>query len=166
MTVKAQGPKRRDVAGYEAAHRRVFKDRGPAERRTCWRCGSAQAAEWAYDHADPDELEGFVRDRGPFAYSLKPHHYLPMCKPCHWAFDQQEHKCPIPLPSQRAHESTASSRPQPDRATGSSLKTEPSTDSETPAISAVSWYRQTLSSNDHDHPEHGWMYDPNGWELV
>ncbi|HKZ18471.1 MAG TPA: hypothetical protein VJQ57_00015, partial [Acidimicrobiia bacterium] len=57
-------------------------------------------------------------------------------------------------------------RLQPDRATGSSSKTEPSTHSETPRISAVSSYQQTLSSNDHDHPEHGWMYDPNGWELV
>lgn len=57
-------------------------------------------------------------------------------------------------------------RHQPDRGTGSSSKTEPSTPSETRSTPAVSWYQQTLSTNDHEHPEHGWMMDANGWEIV
>ena len=73
--------------------------------------------------------------------------------------------CLIRLPYQPTNGYSRSYRHQPDRATGWSSNPEPSTRSATPAISAVSSYRQTSSSNDHDRPEHGWPADPNGWEL-
>lgn len=74
--------------------------------------------------------------------------------------------CPIRLSYPPPNGSSLSFQRRPARATGSSLRTEPSSHSETPAISAVSSYRRTCSPNDHDRPEHGWTYDPNGWEPV
>lgn len=69
---------------YVTAHYRVRRDRGPAPEQTC-ACG-APAAEWAYDHNDPDELIG--EDHGKAVpYSLDVAHYLPMCVPCHRQFD-------------------------------------------------------------------------------
>ena len=58
------------------------RDQGPASTHTCVDC-AAPAAQWSYDHADPDEMytpEGY-------AYSLKGDHYHPRCVPCHKAFD-------------------------------------------------------------------------------
>ena len=40
------------------------------------------AAQWAYDGTDPDELT----EKG-LAYSLDVMRYVPMCVPCHTAFD-------------------------------------------------------------------------------
>jgi hypothetical protein len=40
------------------------------------------AAEWAYDHRDPGEMDS---TKGP--YSLDHRRYQPMCKPCHRQFD-------------------------------------------------------------------------------
>jgi hypothetical protein len=69
------------TVSYRSVHRRVETSRGEASQYTC-PCGS-QAAEWAYDHLDPDEKisKDLVR------YSLDPDHYLPMCIPCHKAMD-------------------------------------------------------------------------------
>jgi hypothetical protein len=72
-----------DDVGYIAVHdrmRRRFR-LGSATNHTCTVCGG-QAAHWAYDHADPNEK---TSDLGP--YSTDPAHYIPMCVPCHKAYD-------------------------------------------------------------------------------
>jgi hypothetical protein len=67
--------------GYGAAHDRVRRARGLASTYPCSNC-RAPAKHWAYDHGDPNEL---VSPLGP--YSAQVQHYLPMCVPCHKAFD-------------------------------------------------------------------------------
>lgn len=69
---------------YFGAHNRTKRVRGPASDHQCG-CG-ATAREWAYDHADPDELTNELGH----AYSADPSHYLPMCNPCHQAFDRRK----------------------------------------------------------------------------
>lgn len=75
-----------DIASYVGAHQRVYAKRGPASEHACSYC-PAQAAEWAYDHLDPDEKMGKTAGR-PAVFSIDPDHYLPMCKPCHTRFDR------------------------------------------------------------------------------
>jgi hypothetical protein len=75
---------------YFGAHCRVKGRRGSASRYEC-ECGAA-AQQWAYDHADPNELtEAVVDQRGQqrlVKYSASIDHYIPMCKPCHVQFDK------------------------------------------------------------------------------
>ena len=69
---------------YDGAHRRVYRAKGKASSYTC-RCGK-QAAEWAYDHGDPDEWtaeRAFMGRVLTVAYSGDPSHYVPMCRRCH-----------------------------------------------------------------------------------
>jgi hypothetical protein len=63
--------------GYNAAHDRVRRDRGPAHDYRCVGCGRP-ARHWAYDHGDPDELASAL---GP--YSLDLDRYRPLCVGCH-----------------------------------------------------------------------------------
>lgn len=70
-----------NAPNYQGAHKRVWRAFGKASEFTCVECG-APAAEWAYDHEDPDELVW----RG-LPYSASIYHYVPMCKPCHTRFD-------------------------------------------------------------------------------
>lgn len=78
---------RREVPSYQAMHKRIAKDRGPAREYDCVDCGGA-AAHWSYDHADLNELVGPVgRERFDAAYSLDPEHYVPRCVPCHKTHD-------------------------------------------------------------------------------
>lgn len=80
-----------DLASYVGAHNRVRTKRGPAAGYPCSHCPS-QAAEWAYDHADPNEKLGPVKSRGrdlALPYSEDPAHYMPLCKPCHTRFDRR-----------------------------------------------------------------------------
>lgn len=88
-STKLPGPQslfwRGDNIGYHTAHRRVDRVKGPAASHACVDC-SGPAAQWSYDHCDPDELVGSGRDR--YAYSLKPEHYLARCAACHFAFDE------------------------------------------------------------------------------
>lgn len=85
------GHSRLEAPTYISAHIRVTRDRGRASDYNC-RCG-VPAEDWAYDHADPNELSeydgrGAGRTR---VYSADSWHYLPMCRACHRAFDR-EHK--------------------------------------------------------------------------
>lgn len=76
---------RGEAAEYTAIHYRIVAQRGRPSDHQCVRCG-ARAAEWAYDHADPNEKRNRVgRDDGP--YSLDPAHYMPMCVRCHRRLD-------------------------------------------------------------------------------
>jgi hypothetical protein len=68
--------------GYGAAHMRVRELRGAATAHPCQRCGGV-AAQWAYDHSDPEQREDLAH--GP--YSLDPERYDPLCVPCHKRFD-------------------------------------------------------------------------------
>ena len=72
------------ITGYNRAHWQVRKLRGPASEHRCRFCRDV-AAEWAYDHADPDELvvdcPGLREHNYP--YSLKVEHYVPACRSCH-----------------------------------------------------------------------------------
>lgn len=68
---------------YRTAHKRIRTKRGPAADYSCVTCGG-EAAEWAYDHRDPDERIDSARG---LAYSDNPDHYQPMCRKCHAAFD-------------------------------------------------------------------------------
>lgn len=72
------------VPGYRVAHARVQAARGPASAYVC-ECGS-QAADWAYQCTDPDELIDIVNGT-PLRYSLDSDQYLPMCRPCHRRYD-------------------------------------------------------------------------------
>lgn len=84
-----KGAPRKGVVGYTGAHQRVRAARGAASEHAC-ACG-AVAEEWAYDHADPDEVtEVATRARmtgKTLAYSLDPNHYAAMCHGCHVRFD-------------------------------------------------------------------------------
>ena len=73
-----------DAITYKGAHHRVRLRRGSASQYACT-CGRP-AMDWAYDHADPDELLGDYYGR-PRRYSADPDHYLPMCRSCHRKFD-------------------------------------------------------------------------------
>lgn len=74
----------REIVGVTAAHHRIKQLYGKATEHICARCGG-DAAEWAYDHLDQDEL---VDARSGHPYSLKPDHYMPLCKSCHRWFDR------------------------------------------------------------------------------
>lgn len=75
---------------YPAAHKRVKKLYGLASGHRCRHCGRP-AVDWAYDHADQNEL---TDERG-YPYSVDPDRYMPLCEPCHKRFDHQyEGHCP------------------------------------------------------------------------
>lgn len=88
-----------DTVSYRGAHDRIKAAKGPASAHACVDCG-VQAAEWAYDHADPDELVGASGGgRGrKAAYSTKPEHYRPLCRRCHRRADQRKERCPAGHP--------------------------------------------------------------------
>ena len=71
-----------DGTGYTSAHMRIYAARGRAAEYDCLHC-EGTAAEWAYDHTDPDER---VSKTGQ-EYSLDPSHYFPLCRSCHRKFD-------------------------------------------------------------------------------
>jgi hypothetical protein len=73
-----------DCPSYNGMHRRIRAWRGKASDQTCIECGE-QASDWAYDHADPDEV---ISPSGQ-VYSTNVMHYVPMCRPHHHAFDRR-----------------------------------------------------------------------------
>lgn len=80
--------------GYDAAHSRVVAIYGSAKNHACNLC-DGPAAEWAYDHDDPDEYSGPMLDarRGSsrvMRWSGKPQHYMPLCHPCHVKYDRKK----------------------------------------------------------------------------
>lgn len=79
-----------DEIGYGTAHERVRATRGSARDQVCVDCGSP-AAEWSYDHNDPNEKIVF-RGRYQVAYSVDPTHYQPRCLSCHRSSDRSREK--------------------------------------------------------------------------
>ncbi len=63
---------------YAQAHKFVKSLRGFAYEHQCVENCGRQAEHWAYDHLDPEEVEGI---EGP--WSKDPSHYDPMCRKCH-----------------------------------------------------------------------------------
>lgn len=63
---------------YNTMHVRLKCQLGPASRHSCSGC-PAQAAEWAYDGADPNEL---IDAHNGFKYSVDVGRYRPLCKRC------------------------------------------------------------------------------------
>lgn len=76
-------PPKHGITGYDGAHKRVARLRGPARERLCVDCG-ANATAWSYDGRDPEQLRDL--ERGSL-YSLKAEHYEPRCTSCHRKFD-------------------------------------------------------------------------------
>jgi hypothetical protein len=93
---------RRAEVGYKDAHTRVRTVRGKASQYACVDCSGA-AAEWSYNHTDPDERVQRLRDTRSraggwvreLAYSLDPAFYDPRCRPCHIRHDQGRHALPV-----------------------------------------------------------------------
>jgi hypothetical protein len=76
-------PRNSGIPTYAAIHARINVLLGPALLYRCVKC-AARASEWAYDGTDSDEIEGLDScGYGPFAYSLDPEFYYPMCRKCH-----------------------------------------------------------------------------------
>lgn len=71
-------------ATYGAVHQRLRYQRGAASRHPCLAGCGDRAAHWAYDNADPGEL---ACPKLGCRYSTALTHYVPMCVPCHKAFD-------------------------------------------------------------------------------
>lgn len=84
-TSKSDVPDRR--LDYQSAHHRLRAERGRASDHPCSEC-TKQADEWAYDHEDPNEVEGHTRRGRVAVYSEDPHHYRPMCRSCHSLHDR------------------------------------------------------------------------------
>jgi hypothetical protein len=79
--------------GYATAHDRVREARGPAADWLCAHCGG-RAAQWAYDHQDPNVLVGRNGGGSPRSYSTDPAHYIPLCIPCHRKLDKSMRPAP------------------------------------------------------------------------
>lgn len=72
---------------YSGAHSRVHRAWGRASNFKCVKCGK-QAAEWAYDHLDPDEIKQDHGFHAGYYFSQKIEHYHPMCLSCHYYLDR------------------------------------------------------------------------------
>lgn len=72
---------------YRAVHSRLRREHGPASGYQCARCPDSPAKDWAYDHADADELTTDWYGK-TVAYSTDLARYQPLCRPCHTIFDR------------------------------------------------------------------------------
>lgn len=75
---------RGDDVNYRSAHSRVKRRRGNATAQACFHCGLA-ARHWAVIHERAN-----LRDAGlGLRYSGNPDDYIPLCVPCHSAYDHE-----------------------------------------------------------------------------
>ena len=85
-----------DAITYHGMHLRVRCALGSASEYPCVECANP-AAQWSYDHADPDEIQS-----ADGAYSLNVDRYAPRCISCHKKFDlsfkPQNPPAPAPAP--------------------------------------------------------------------
>lgn len=82
MFIAAPPNWRGETVGYSGVHHRLRKELGHADTHGC-ACG-ATAADWAYNHLDPDQ-----RYHNGMPYSIHAEYYKPMCKKCHRSFDRK-----------------------------------------------------------------------------
>lgn len=78
------------VIGYRAAHMRVVAARGAAAWWPCAAECGRRAAEWAYQHDDPEELVATVNGGQIRHYSTDSSRYRPLCVPCHRRYDRDQ----------------------------------------------------------------------------
>lgn len=91
---------------YTAMHMRVKRLRGPARAYPCAAKGCRRkAAQWAYDGMDPMPLTE-RRSGSLYYYSTDPDHYVPMCIPCHRAYDAAPYDCAAAHPGEQCEETT------------------------------------------------------------
>lgn len=86
-------PNRDPNPRYLAAHKRIYRLRGPAAGQVCVDC-AGPADQWSYDHADPAERTELVISKWPdtthlVRFSIDPDHYQPRCYSCHATFDKR-----------------------------------------------------------------------------
>ncbi|NDB65118.1 MAG: hypothetical protein EB168_05545 [Euryarchaeota archaeon] len=78
---------------YSGSHGRLHRVRGKANQYTCVDCGGP-AEEWSYNHNDPNELYGWVKNNKgheyEVPYSADPYQYDPRCRSCHVQLDSQQ----------------------------------------------------------------------------
>ncbi len=86
-TKSCRGTAHRAAMSYAMAHYSVRMKRGKASAYPCWRECGKQGAEWAYDHADPNERPDEDGPHAGLPYSTDPMHYVPQCRTCHRRFD-------------------------------------------------------------------------------
>lgn len=72
--------------GYFATHALLSRTLGQASARRCVDC-DGPAAEWSYDHQDPNELVD-TSTAYAMVYTRDLSHYEPRCKKCHRLFDE------------------------------------------------------------------------------
>lgn len=68
--------------GYKSVHSRLRAIKGTAREHECAKCDK-QAADYSYDHSDPDELIGMTEKAAIAKYSLDPGRYQALCRSCH-----------------------------------------------------------------------------------
>lgn len=83
---------------HQQVHHWLRKAHGPASGYLCIGCGG-QAAEWSYDHTDPDPRYD-VRDGMQFSLDIA--RYQPLCRTCHRRFDRRPVAERYPHPRERA----------------------------------------------------------------
>lgn len=95
LIARRRGGLRGDPVKYEAAHQRIRDSRGKASEWPCaMECGS-MAADWAYNHLDPNESTEMVEDMNDHTkmrevrFSQDANFYDPMCRSCHVWFDRK-----------------------------------------------------------------------------
>jgi len=79
-------------------HHAVVAARGKASDHDCVCCGRP-ARDWAFDHRDP---AGPVRVENGRSFSLCIDDYMPMCRPCHMAFDGRKQAHVVRIMEMRA----------------------------------------------------------------
>ena len=85
-TGRVDDPRDSTPLSYGGVHDRLRAAYGPASDYSCVACCSP-AAQWAYDHSDPDELRGVGGSGDGLPYSLDLHRYHPLCWSCHQGVD-------------------------------------------------------------------------------
>ncbi len=79
------GRKRTDNPGYDAVHRRLTREIGPARSFDCAECGDP-AQEWAYMGGCPNEQVQDVAGHH-LRFSADQSRYIPLCRKCHRPLD-------------------------------------------------------------------------------
>ncbi len=93
------------VPKYSALHLRLKTARGSASEHPCAMC-EEPASQWSYNHTDPDEIFGQVRDGSRrtilVPYSLNLDYYDALCGVCHRRLDLATKRARLEAQAERA----------------------------------------------------------------
>lgn len=84
------------VRTYDGAHTRMKKGRGIGSA-SLYRCSAGcgrMARDWAYLHSDLDQRSDDETKEAGKPYGTDPTHYAPLCRRCHYRFDQERGRIP------------------------------------------------------------------------